>query len=366
MAKVLDDRTQHGSAPWRQGWLRAALLCWRQGLCRGGPPGRERMMEAGKSRRTALTPGACIPTLPPDSIISRLGVSSTPGSGSWKDTAAQGHTVSKKLCQGLSQEQSDFKTRPPASVLHSLHKEALKKSMWNYIWNQEFAYLKLVAEMLASAARKEEHRESLCSIKILSHVWTWSRQWTSEFPLNEMKFVLINQNGTMWIKCSAYVFSYVRLFVTLWTVARQAPLSMGFSRQEYWSGVPCPPPGDQPDPGIKLASLGFPALADGIFTTVSPWKPSESNNENSILLLLNITHNICAKLRLHAHQCEMSLASFITCWSLWSWNHWRPQAQVLRWWRRWWEHLFISYQKHALFKTIVLRKKELFQMQTTD
>ena len=40
----------------------------------------------------------------------------------------------------------------------------------------------------------------------------------------------------------------------LWTVARQAPLSMGFSRQEYWSGLPCPPPGDLPDPGIEPMS----------------------------------------------------------------------------------------------------------------
>ena len=49
-------------------------------------------------------------------------------------------------------------------------------------------------------------------------------------------------------------FSHVRLIVTQWAVAHQAPLSMGFSRQEYWSGLPCPPPGDFPDPGIKPRS----------------------------------------------------------------------------------------------------------------
>ena len=49
-------------------------------------------------------------------------------------------------------------------------------------------------------------------------------------------------------------FSYVQLFVTMWTVAYQASLSMGFSRQEYWSGLPCPPPGDHPDLGIKPMS----------------------------------------------------------------------------------------------------------------
>ena len=47
--------------------------------------------------------------------------------------------------------------------------------------------------------------------------------------------------------------------MTPWTVAHQA-LSVGFSRQEYWSGLPCPPPGDLPDPGTEPASLGFPAL----------------------------------------------------------------------------------------------------------
>ena len=48
--------------------------------------------------------------------------------------------------------------------------------------------------------------------------------------------------------------SHVRLFATPWTIARQAPLSLGFSRQEYWSGLPCPPPGDLPDPGIEPRS----------------------------------------------------------------------------------------------------------------
>ena len=60
--------------------------------------------------------------------------------------------------------------------------------------------------------------------------------------------------------CVLTRFSRVRLFATLWTVARQAPLSMGFSRQEYWSGLPCPPPGDLPDPGIEPKSPVVPAL----------------------------------------------------------------------------------------------------------
>ena len=61
-----------------------------------------------------------------------------------------------------------------------------------------------------------------------------------------------------WITvCMLSRFSPVWLFVTLWTVARQAPLSMGFCSQEYWSGLPCPPPGDLPGPGIEPCLLGL-------------------------------------------------------------------------------------------------------------
>ena len=67
-------------------------------------------------------------------------------------------------------------------------------------------------------------------------------------------------------------FSCVQLFATPWTVAHQAPLSVGFSRQEYWSGLPCPSPGDLSDPGIKPAFLMSPALADGFFTTRTTWE----------------------------------------------------------------------------------------------
>ena len=59
-------------------------------------------------------------------------------------------------------------------------------------------------------------------------------------------------------------------FVTLWTVAHQSPLSMEFSRQEYWSGLPFPSPGDLPDPGIEPAS---PVVAGGDFTSVTREAP---------------------------------------------------------------------------------------------
>ena len=81
----------------------------------------------------------------------------------------------------------------------------------------------------------------------------------------------------------AFTLSRVRLFATPWTVARQALLSLGFSRQEYWRGLPFPPPGDLPNPGIELESLVPPALAGKVFTTGANWE---------IYLLLNINITI--------------------------------------------------------------------------
>ena len=72
--------------------------------------------------------------------------------------------------------------------------------------------------------------------------------------------------------------SSVQLFVTTWTVPHQALLSVGFSRQEYWSGLPCPPPRDLPDPGITPTSLTSLALAEGLFTTIATaWVKHISN-----------------------------------------------------------------------------------------
>ena len=70
----------------------------------------------------------------------------------------------------------------------------------------------------------------------------------------------------------ARVFSCVWFFTTPWTVACHVPLTMGYSRQDYWNGLPSPPPGDLPDSGIKPASLMSPALAGGFFTTGATWE----------------------------------------------------------------------------------------------
>ena len=70
-------------------------------------------------------------------------------------------------------------------------------------------------------------------------------------------------------------FSCVFLYVPLWTIACQAPVSMEFSRQEFWSQLLYAPPGDLPDPGIEPASLLSPALAGGFFPMSTTWEALE-------------------------------------------------------------------------------------------
>ena len=77
-----------------------------------------------------------------------------------------------------------------------------------------------------------------------------------------------------------YVLSHVRLFVAAWTVDHQAPLSMEFSRQEYWRGLPSPTPGDLSDPRVEPVS---PALTGGFFITVPPRKPTKRVNSSLCL-----------------------------------------------------------------------------------
>ena len=105
--------------------------------------------------------------------------------------------------------------------------------------------------------------------------------------------------------------SHVRLFVTPWIVAHQTPLSMGFSRQEYWSGLPCPPPGDLPNPGIRPVSLMPPALADGFFTTSATWE----------------AQGICTgHLSLSTQMRAESESSWFPGWPVLSWSWWPAQG----------------------------------------
>ena len=94
------------------------------------------------------------------------------------------------------------------------------------------------------------------------------------------------------------------------TVAHQAPLSKGFSRQEYWSGLPCPPPGDFPDSGIQPVSLASSALAGGFFTTSTTW-------EAQFLMYIQV---IVIQLFIHTHthtffQYSVPLWFITECWT---------------------------------------------------
>ena len=68
------------------------------------------------------------------------------------------------------------------------------------------------------------------------------------------KIIILDINMSYNHAMSCLLLSHVRLFATPWTVAHEASLSMGFSRQKYWSGLPFPPPGDLPDPGVETVS----------------------------------------------------------------------------------------------------------------
>ena len=110
----------------------------------------------------------------------------------------------------------------------------------------------------------------------------WGRRWFFlipphfSFDYKKVAHLLPEPDPSCLLICTFYkylvlitllnCFSHVWLCTTLWTAACQAPLFMGFSRQEYWSGLPCSLPGDLPDQGIKLASLRFPSLAGRFFT----------------------------------------------------------------------------------------------------
>ena len=74
-----------------------------------------------------------------------------------------------------------------------------------------------------------------------------------------------------------------------WIVAHQAPLSVGFSRQGYWSGLPCPSPGDLPDPGTEPMPLTSPALVGKFFTTSATWEAE--NLSSDIIELVKMAFN---------------------------------------------------------------------------
>ena len=94
----------------------------------------------------------------------------------------------------------------------------------------------------------------------------------------------LNEEGGRWEgTCGSEIPSVVSDSATLWTVSRQAPLSVGFSRQEYRCGLPCPPPRDLPNPGLKPRSLMSPALAGRFFITGTTWETKGEGRREKFL-----------------------------------------------------------------------------------
>ena len=130
-----------------------------------------------------------------------------------------------------------------------------------YFWafipeNRKFMFtLKPVHECSQELYCKSENLEPVC----MSFNGQWLYQLWNIYILEYL------------LACLLSCFSHVQLFVTLWTIACQVPLTIEFSRQEYWSGLPCPPPCDLSDPGIGPMSLSSLALAGGFFTTSPTW-----------------------------------------------------------------------------------------------
>ena len=130
-----------------------------------------------------------------------------------------------------------------------------------------------VSEFLFGTCKQRQNFSNITYLLPNTHSYVHGRQ---QEVINSISCLLCPKctETEYFLNFSLCIFTYacccVRLFATPWTVAHQALLSMGFSRQEYWSGLPFPSPEDLPDPGIELTS---PALTGGFFTTASPGKP---------------------------------------------------------------------------------------------
>ena len=127
-----------------------------------------------------------------------------------------------------------------------------RKSLPNWMSRRFFFFFNIYMLFICCSGFQLQHVGS----SSLTRDWTWALSIGSTVlatgppGMSHMIFALWFFFFEFCI-CVVQVHCCVRLFVTPWTVAHQAPLSMGFPRQEYWSGLPCPPPGDLPNPGIR-------------------------------------------------------------------------------------------------------------------
>ena len=110
------------------------------------------------------------------------------------------------------------------------------------------------------------------------HRWNGAQHQNHEYLINLMWYqrIIVKRHHV----CVLSYFSHVQLFVTSWTVACQAPLFMGFSRQEYWRELPFPSPGDPPNPGIEPTFSCGSCIAGRFFTAEPPGKPKRNHDQN--------------------------------------------------------------------------------------
>ena len=120
-----------------------------------------------------------------------------------------------------------------------------------------------------------------------------------------------NTWGHVYLNGHAKLLQSCLTLTTPWTVSLQAPLSKGFSRQEYWSGLPCPPPGDLLDPGMEPKSLMSPALAGATY-----------------LWHFNVSYDIWVNVFVICHRVWSSWWEWFFLWFLIRWVKWKPLSHV--------------------------------------
>ena len=152
---------------------------------------------------------------------------------------------------------------------------------WITSWSQD-SWGKYPQTQIIDTTLKAESEEELKSLLVRVKEESKKVAWNSTFKENQDHGIQCHH------VCVLSCFSCVRLCAAPWTVAHQAPLSMGFSSQQYCSGLPCPPAGDLPNPGAEPSSLMFPILAGEFFASSATWETLWCHQFSLVQLLSHV------------------------------------------------------------------------------